>query len=146
MVSPCYCAALRKAARRLSASYDEALEPLGINIAQFALLRTVARNENISLSELGRAAGLDRSTIGRNVRVLERRQLMRTSRGNDDKREAVIALTVKGHDLLAAAVPAWEQCQQAVEGRFGEEGIAMLRMMLHAIESGESLPHIRMTA
>lgn len=124
---------LRQAARRMSAAYDEALAPLGINIAQFALLRIVARRERASLSDLGRAAELDRSTIGRNVRVLERMELMRTMRGDDDRREAVVALTDQGHALLAAAMPVWEECQHTVETRFGDDGIARMRQMLGAV-------------
>lgn len=117
----------------MSAAYDEALEPLGINIAQFASLRTVERKGPISLSDLGRTAGLDRSTIGRNVRVLERLKLMRSTRGDDDKREAVVTLTDRGRDLVATAVPVWEQCQRTVETRLGDEGIAALRGMVSAI-------------
>ena len=123
---------LRQAARRLSAAYDEALEPFGINIAQFSLLRTVAAKEPISLTDLGRIAGLDRSTIGRNVRVLERMNLLRTARG-DDKREAVVTLTGQGRDLIEAAIPVWEECQHDVEGRLGDEGVAALRMIAGAV-------------
>ncbi len=38
MKTPCYCAALRVAARKTTALYDEELAAVGINLAQFSLL------------------------------------------------------------------------------------------------------------
>eukprot|EP01035_Chromulina_nebulosa_P049431 gene49431-67135_t len=69
--SSCYCILLRKASRRLSALYDEALEPFGINIGQFSQLRNIRRSQPVSLTALGGVMELDRSTVGRNTRVLE---------------------------------------------------------------------------
>lgn len=71
MSDPCYCIVLRRASRRLTAIYDAALAPLGVNLAQFSLLRTIRRTEPVSLTRLGHETELDRSTVGRNVRVLE---------------------------------------------------------------------------
>jgi hypothetical protein len=44
----CICVAVRKASRRLTARYDEALEPAGINLAQFSLLRNIRRQGPVS--------------------------------------------------------------------------------------------------
>ena len=80
MQTLCYCAALRAAARKTTALYDEALEPAGIGVAQFSLMRRIERAGTVSLTELGRRAELDRSTVGRNVRVLARMGLVRRPR------------------------------------------------------------------
>ena len=133
MISSCYCALLRKATRRLGSAYDEVLAPFGINIAQFSLLRMIARNGPVSLTELGKIAELDRSTVGRNVRVIERLGLAMTRRGEDDQREAVVTLTPSGTQLLDAATPLWEECQRAIEGRLGQTKIAALHDILNAI-------------
>src|SRR5574337_549456 len=77
MKSPCYCSTLRAAARKATALYDEALAPAGVNVAQYGLLRRVERRGTVSLTELGRLSELDRSTVGRNARVLERLGLAR---------------------------------------------------------------------
>lgn len=50
--STCHCILLRKASRRVSSYYDEALAPLGVNIGQFSLLRHVNRLAPVSLTEL----------------------------------------------------------------------------------------------
>lgn len=133
MSAACYCTLLRKATRRLSGVYDEALAPLGINIAQYALLRMVAARGSLSLTELGRIAELDRSTIGRNVRVLERMGLMRTGRSADDHRESMVTLTAPGSDLLARARPVWDACQARIEARLGPQKVEALGAILAAL-------------
>lgn len=60
----CHCIVLRKASRRVSSYYDEALAPLGVNIAQFSLLRNIDRMAPVSLTDLGMRVELDRSTVG----------------------------------------------------------------------------------
>jgi DNA-binding MarR family transcriptional regulator len=134
MLSPCHCNRIRLAARRVSASYDAALAPLGINIAQYGLLRLVDRRgaDAPSLTELGRLAELDRSTIGRNMRVLERMGLLALTRGAD-QREAVVRLTAAGAALLADARPAWEACQSALESRLGPDGVGQLDHLLQRL-------------
>ncbi|HSI40427.1 MAG TPA: MarR family transcriptional regulator [Xanthobacteraceae bacterium] len=133
MSSPCFCTLLRKATRRLGSAYDEVLAPFGINIAQYSLLRMITRGGPLSLTELGRIAELDRSTIGRNVRVLERMGLLKTGRGEDDQREAVVILTARGTQVLEEATPAWERCQRTIENRLGGEKFDALQQILRAI-------------
>ena len=91
----CICIAVRKASRRLTARYDDALAPLGINLAQFSLLRNINRHGPVSLTRLGEITELDRSTLGRNVRVLERMNLCAPAVA-PDKREASVTLSEDG--------------------------------------------------
>lgn len=125
MKANCHWFALRKVSRKFSTLYDEALEPVGINIAQFSLLRIVRRHQPVSLTELGRIAGLDRSTIGRNIRVLQRDGLITAAKG-EDQREAAVTLSQAGHEVLARAEPLWEQCQAMIEARVGAPQLAAL--------------------
>lgn len=133
MTTPCYCNLLRKAARRVSAAYDEVLAPFAVNIAQFALLRIVTVKGPLSLTELARIAELDRSTMGRNVRVLEGMGLVKTVRSDEDQRETVVALTGHGVALFNQALPAWETCQRQIEARLGREKIAALNDILASV-------------
>ena len=50
-------------------------------MAQFRLLRILERRGPVSMTELGRLTELDRSTIGRNARLLERMGLVRPAPG-----------------------------------------------------------------
>lgn len=132
-MSLCYCAQLRSAARKVGSVYDEALAPLGINIAQYSLMRTIERRQPVSFTELGRIAQLDRSTVGRNVRVLERKGLVDAGRGEDDQREALVRLSPIGTRLLEEAGPLWEACQHGIETRLGSVRMKALDDILHAL-------------
>ena len=125
MYSPCHCTRLRTATRKVASLYDEALEPVGINIAQFALLRTVARHGALSLTELGRQLGLDRSTMGRNVRVVEKAGLVAIGKG-EDQREAVVTVTEQGQAVVRKAEPLWEKSQAELTQRLGPERMQLL--------------------
>jgi DNA-binding MarR family transcriptional regulator len=80
----------------------------------------------VSLTDLGLLAGLDRSTIGRNVKVLERRGLVRLASA-EDQREAAVTLTSAGVEALHRGAPLWEAAQRRVETALGVEGARALR-------------------
>lgn len=132
-MSRCYCSLLRTATRRVGSVYDDALSPLGINIAQYSLLRLIEHRQPVSFTELGHVAELDRSTVGRNVRVLERMGLVETGRGENDQREAVVRLGVRGRQMLEEAAPLWDGCQREIETRLGAANVKALREILRAI-------------
>lgn len=124
----CYCAALRTAARKTTALYDSALAPLGINLAQYSLMRRIERAGPVSLTELGRLAELDRSTVGRNVKVLERLGLVRLEAA-EDHREAAVRLAPAGARTLLRAAPRWDEAQRRIEAALGDDGARTLRTL-----------------
>jgi DNA-binding MarR family transcriptional regulator len=129
---PCICIALRKASRRMTARYDEALLPAGITLAQFSLLKTTNRHAPVSLTRLSELTELDRSTLGRNVRVLERLGLVLMSDA-DDHREAAISLTPAGTDTLERALPLWREAQHRISDQLGDNGRQQLEALLVAL-------------
>lgn len=128
----CHCIMLRKASRKLSSYYDEALAPLGVNIGQFSLLRNVNRMAPVSLTDLAVAVELDRSTVGRNTKVLERMGLVTFGHG-EDHREAMVELTDEGRALLKQGAPLWDGVQEAIEARLGAGDAAKLHDLLAAL-------------
>jgi DNA-binding MarR family transcriptional regulator len=128
----CHCILLRKAARKVSSYYDEALAPLGVNIGQFSLLRNINRLQPISLTELAAKVELDRSTVGRNTKVLARMGMVATGHG-EDQREALLSLTEEGLALLQRGAPLWDSVQDDIEARLGEEKTKQLQELLAAL-------------
>ena len=128
MQTPCYCAALRAASRKTTALYDEALAAAGIGVAQFSLLRRIKGAGTVSLTELAQLAELDRSTVGRNVKLLERMGLV-TEAEAEDQRETAVTLTEAGRDTVRRARPLWEGAQRRVEAALGETGAETLRAL-----------------
>ena len=132
MANECYCAALRAASRKVTAIYDAALAPAGINVAQYKLLRIIDRAGPVSLTGLGRLAELDRSTIGRNVRLLQRLGLVRAVPAAD-QREASVALAEAGRRVLRESAPLWDRAQSRIEAALGHEPAAHLRTLLQSL-------------
>ena len=132
MASECICATLRVAARKMTARYDAALAPIGINLAQFSLLRNINRAGLVSLTELGRKVELDRSTIGRNVRVLQRMGLVQVTPGAD-QREATVALAEPGREVLRRGAPLWDGVQDRIASDLGTAGVTQLRTLLNSL-------------
>lgn len=126
MKTICYCAAVRTAARKTTALYDSILEPAGVTLAQYSLMRKIERAGTVSLTQLGRRAELDRSTVGRNVKALEALRLVRLSSAKD-QRETAVRLTSAGKETLERAAPLWDEAQRQVEGALGAAGAGQLR-------------------
>lgn len=131
--APCACIRARRAARSLTDVYDEALRPVGLKITQFSALRNASRLQPVSISALADEMALDRSTLGRNLLLLERRGLVRLGPG-DDQRERSVSVTPAAQRLLARAVPLWEQAQRTVERALGKNGVGALIDLLARVE------------
>jgi DNA-binding MarR family transcriptional regulator len=101
--SQCLCINLRRAARGVSRHYDGALDGFGINVAQYSLLCNLQRLDQPSISTLAEAMGLDRSTLGRNLRVLEGEGLVTLVEG-EDMRNRIVQLTEAGAERLKSCL------------------------------------------
>ncbi len=128
----CHCILLRKASRKVSSYYDEALAPLGVNIGQFSLLRNVNRLAPVSLTDLASRVELDRSTVGRNAKVLERMGMVAIGHG-EDQREAVLTVTEVGRAILTQGAPLWDGVQEDIEARLGPDKTRQLQELLAAL-------------
>ncbi|RLZ10408.1 MarR family transcriptional regulator [Acinetobacter sp. 2JN-4] len=133
MILPCYSAKLRSASRRLGHRYNAALAEFGINITQFSLLSMIKRAEPISLTSLAKNMELERSTVGRNVKVLAKMALVELTQGDKDQREVTLKLTQEGLQLLKVALPHWQKVQQEIEDSLGEDQILMLTDLLNRL-------------
>jgi DNA-binding MarR family transcriptional regulator len=130
----CTCTTVRHAAQTLTEGYDRVLAPSGLKITQYLLLRSILNGETEkSITELAQFLGSDRSTIGRNLRVLARDGLVSSSVG-DDRREHVVRVTEKGRQAVACAYPLWQQAQKAVADALGQDQLEVLRALLSRLE------------
>ena len=129
----CYCTHARRAAGQLTAFYDEALAPAGLRVTQFSLMRAVMRLEQPTISGLAEATGLDRSTLGRNLRVLQRQGLLRLGPGADE-RTRVVSLSDAGEAVIDAAMPHWRRTQERIEAVLGQESQARLKRLVDDLQ------------
>jgi DNA-binding MarR family transcriptional regulator len=122
MGSQCVCFNVRKSTRLLTAHYDRIINAAGLKTTQLSLLMTVLLRDKANLSQLANMLGMDRTTLSRNIRLLEQKGLLTVTTGAD-KREQCIKITDKGMDTINQAIPLWEKAQAEVVERLGEEWV-----------------------
>jgi DNA-binding MarR family transcriptional regulator len=110
----CLSFALRRASRAVSQIYDHALMSSGLRSTQFNLLMGMSLHQAKTLTELALWLVMDRTTLTRNLKPLERAGLI-TGLATMDKRSKSYALTDKGHHLVAQALPLWHQLQHKID-------------------------------
>ena len=129
---PCTCTTLRRLARTATLAYDEILRPTGLRVTQLSVLRTLRGEGPLSVTRLANEAGLDRSTMGRNLDPLERMGFVVIEVGENDHRERVAKLTAEGEEAVDAALPYWNAAQAEIARRISTSTIAMLTRQLEA--------------
>lgn len=134
----CHCTRVRRAARVLTELYDAALEPCGIKVTQFSLLRMILRLGEPSIGALAAATGLDRSTLGRNLRVLARKGWVTLLPGTDE-RCRLVRPTPRGRAALATAEPAWEALQRRIDRALGADAEAAAALLARLTALPEAL-------
>ena len=115
----CTCGELRKAARAITILYDDAIKSSGLLSTQFGLLQVIYNIDSIRISDLADKLRMDRTTLTRNLSVLEREGLIKISQGKD-LRTRIVTATQKGRSAVAKALPLWNEVQRKVRQKMGE--------------------------
>src|SRR5271155_138943 len=92
----CNCTALRKASRRMSQLYDEALAPCGLRTTQRAILNHIKRAGTPGMGELAEALVMDRGALAHNLKPLERDGFLQVRVDPKDRRNRIVILTTAG--------------------------------------------------
>jgi DNA-binding MarR family transcriptional regulator len=116
----CVCSHLRRSARAVTQFYDRTLAPTGLRATQFTLMTVVRRTGGFPFSSLADVLGMDRTTLTRNLRPLEREGLVKIVPGSD-RRVRLVRLTSLGERKHAEAEPLWAKAQGRVTEGIGEK-------------------------
>ncbi len=130
-IGPCACSQLRRTSRAVSALYDDFLSPADLTVTQYALLVSIARSGAIQRTQLSGELGMERTTLTRNLRPLEREGWV-AERAGVDRREHMLYLTASGRRRLEKGFTCWTNAQQAFLQQFGSERMDELRTLLLA--------------
>lgn len=128
----CVCFNIRKSARALTQLYDEALRPTGLRATQFTLLVATRVMGTATISGLAKGLVMDRTTLTRNLKPLEKQGFIRVMPGKKDRREREITLTLGGQEILSEAFPLWKSVQQSVVESLGKNRVTRLMKDLSA--------------
>ncbi|MFO1152129.1 MAG: MarR family winged helix-turn-helix transcriptional regulator [Rhodospirillales bacterium] len=113
--------------------YDAVLAPAGLTVAQYSLLRWIGRLDGPNIATLAAATGLDRSTLGRNLRLLATAGFVRLDEGGD-RRMRMVAVTEEGERVVAEALPLWASVQGQIVDHLREDRRDLLFSLLAELE------------
>ena len=95
-LTDCNCLAVRQAARYVTQLYDRYLAQAGLRTSQYGILARLKRLGPMTINELAAELVMDRTTLGRNIRPLERDGLITITPGRSDRRIKELRLTERG--------------------------------------------------
>jgi DNA-binding MarR family transcriptional regulator len=119
------------AARTLLRRHDAKLKPFGVTVQQFALLAAIRFHPGEPVAALAQRVLLDRTSLTRNLDLLERKDLVRRASGTIGN-VRLCELTGQGERLLDRLLPEWEQSKSTLmEGLSRKDVQTYLRVVKH---------------
>ncbi|MGH8161629.1 MAG: MarR family winged helix-turn-helix transcriptional regulator [Gammaproteobacteria bacterium] len=110
----CHCLAARREARAVTRLYEEKLRPYGLRATQFSILAALTLKGPTRLGELADLLGLERTTLTRAAKLLERNRWIGAA-PSKDAREHLLKIRSAGRRKLEAAFPAWKSVQDSLD-------------------------------
>ena len=125
---------LRMATRVLERMYDEILRPSGLRGSQIPVLALTALVGPTTISNLAEQLVMDRTTLTRGLKPLEREGIIEIEAGKD-RRTREVSLTPKGMKVMTQVIPLWESSQNLIIQELGKKWHRELVAILSEVES-----------
>jgi DNA-binding MarR family transcriptional regulator len=134
VIESCACHKVRMAARAVTRAYDEALRPVDLRATQLAVLVAVGAEGTMSITALADFLGMDRTTLTRNLKPLEKGGLVAV--GNEGwRRSRALEITKKGRARLREALPLWQRAQESLSSKLGDDWSGVRHSLDRLIEA-----------
>ncbi len=119
-VENCTCFNVRRVSRVITQFFDAEVRRHGIRPTQTPILRALQAKDRWNMAELSEWLALERTTLLRNLRPLQRDGLVRVIGGGRGG-HVELEITAKGRKALADTLPAWRSAQDKVVAILGKE-------------------------
>src|SRR5436305_8523295 len=106
-VENCVCFNLRWVTRAVTQFYDAEMRRHGIRPTQGSILASLQAKDNWTMAELSDWLGMDRTTLVRNLRPLQRDGLVKAVGGGRGNR-VELTIKTKGRKQIEKLTPAWK--------------------------------------
>jgi len=116
----CVCFNLRWVTRAVTQFYDSEMRRHGIRTTQGTILLALKARESWNMAELSDWLGMDRTTLVRNLRPLQRDGFVNVGGGGRGNL-VELTITAKGRKQIEKLTPAWKSAQSAVVKTLGEK-------------------------
>lgn len=129
-----YCASLnfRRTARAVTSMYDIAMQASGIRSTQFAILVGIAKIQPVSMGTLANVLMIDRTTLTRSLRLLQKHGMIRISK-RAEMRQRFLELTPGGEKALKRSLPLWREAHAHFVSAMGSDYWLNLRNELELL-------------
>lgn len=131
--SICVCLNVRRASRAITKIYDQALNSSGLKVTQFSVLKNIEAYGPLSTSTLAKLLMLDRTTLVRNLKLLESAGFIENS-PSPDPRERQIGITDRGRRAIEEADIHWLAVQRQMKQQIGAENLKALGHLVTLLE------------
>ena len=119
-VANCTCFNVRRVSRVITQFFDAEVRRHGMRPTQTPILGALQAKSGWEMAELSDWLGMDRTTLLRNLRPLQRDGLVR-AKGGGRGGHVALEITEKGRAALAKTLPAWRSAQDKVVAILGKE-------------------------
>jgi DNA-binding MarR family transcriptional regulator len=116
----CVCFNLRWVTRAVTQFFDAEMRRHGIRPTQESILAALNARDSWTMAELSDWLGMERTTLVRNLRPLQRDGLVELG-GGGRGRLVELAITAKGRKQMDKLTPAWRSAQNAAVKTLGEK-------------------------
>ncbi|HSU52652.1 MAG TPA: MarR family winged helix-turn-helix transcriptional regulator [Candidatus Dormibacteraeota bacterium] len=116
----CVCFNLRRVTRAVTQFYDAEMRRHGIRPTQGSILASLQARSSWTMADLSDWLGMERTTLVRNLRPLQRDGLVRVAGGGRGKL-VELAITAKGREQIEKLTPAWKSAQNAMVKTLGDK-------------------------
>jgi len=116
----CTCFNVRRVARVITQFFEAEAGRQGLRPTQTPILRALQAKDGWTMAELSEWLAMERTTLVRNLRPLQRDGLVRV-RGGGRGGHVELFITGKGRAMLAKLFPAWRSAQEKVVATLGQE-------------------------
>jgi DNA-binding MarR family transcriptional regulator len=111
----------------------EQAEKHGIQLRDYIVLSALDKTPNLTQIELGKALGLDKTTLMSQLDRLERLGLVARRSDPRDRRTRIPEITEAGNALRARVAGACDSVEAAALNSFSQDQVRLLRRMLFEI-------------
>lgn len=124
---------LHRAAQRLHAVTESEAAVNGLGLREYIVLSALHKTPGLTQIELGRALGLDKTTLMSQLDRLERSGLVERQPDPRDRRARIPVITGEGERLRGLTAASAETAEREALSAFTDDDVARLRRMLFAI-------------
>lgn len=121
---------LRMLNRIVNAIYDSELAPYNLTLSQLNVLTVIIQAGPISPARIGEAIRLERSTLSRNLKLLEDVGWVRIEGSG---RGLKVEITKTGETLYEKCLVGWKKAQKTIQKEFNHDGLEAMDLLFSKV-------------